>query len=76
MDSSNDSDDESGLTLGEFLQKMKSEDAGQFTVGQFVAQLKKHTPVKPLTNNPACVMCEFAMTALEKQLINNHTEVY
>ena len=73
MDDSND--DERGLTVGEFLRMVKSEQAAQFTVGQFVAQIKKDSPKKPLTNNPACVMCEFAMSALEKQLINNHTEV-
>jgi len=73
MDDGND--DERGLTLGEFLRMVKSEQAVQLTVGQFVSQIKKDSPRKPLTNTPTCVMCEFAMTALEKQLINNHTEV-
>ena len=78
MDSSNDDDDQSGLTLGEFLRKMKSKSPVKpITVGEFVSQIKKEDARgKPtFTNNPACVMCEYAMSALEKQLINNHTEV-
>lgn len=77
MPSSNDDDDRSGLTLGEFLRKMKSKaPAKPITVGEFVSQIKKaDARGKPtISNNPACVMCEFAMSALEKQLINNHTE--
>lgn len=53
---------DSGITVGEFLEKIKNQD-------------KKVIESKPLENTPMCVMCEFAMATLEKRILNNNTEV-
>lgn len=49
------------------------------TVGEFLDSIKQ-IPAEPSqkiasTNTPMCVMCEYAMSILEKRLITNSTEV-
>ena len=75
-----------GITLEEFLKKVKDEGhrSSETTLGQFMNGIKsgKSGKVKQWTNptasaknTPTCVMCEFAMAALEKQFITNKTTV-
>ena len=46
------------------------------TVGDFLKKIKQEEPRKlASTNTPMCVMCEYAMSTLEKRLITNSTEV-
>lgn len=49
------------------------------TVGQFLTKIKQDLPAEPRKvssiNTPMCVMCEYAMSILEKKLITNNTEV-
>jgi len=49
------------------------------TVGEFLDKIKQDVPAEPKeiesTNTPQCVMCEYAMSVLEKRLLTNSTEV-
>jgi hypothetical protein len=49
------------------------------TVGEFLNKMKQEVPAEPIqiksTNTPMCVMCEYAMSILEKRLLTNSTEV-
>ncbi len=49
------------------------------TVGEFLETIKQGVPAKPKeiesTNTPQCVMCEYAMSILEKRILTNSTEV-
>lgn len=76
----------SGITLGEFVGKMKkakqSEEPVEGTLGEFVNRIKSGTNKVTKTKewksekgSPTCVMCEYAMSALEKQFITNKTAV-
>lgn len=51
-----------GITVGEFLNSIKQNPAEK---SQKIAS----------TNTPMCVMCEYAMSVLEKRLLTNSTEV-
>lgn len=51
-----------GITVGEFLNSIKQTPAEK---SQKIAS----------TNTPMCVMCEYAMSVLEKRLLTNSTEV-
>lgn len=55
-----------GITVGEFLDKIK----------QDVPETKAETKQIESTNTPQCVMCEYAMSVLEKRLLTNSTEVF
>jgi len=48
------------------------------TVGEFLDKIKQDVPAEPKqiksTNTPQCVMCEYAMSILEKRLLTNSTE--
>ena len=49
------------------------------TVGEFLETIKQDVPAKPKdiesTNTPQCVMCEYAMSIIEKRILTNSTEV-
>jgi hypothetical protein len=51
----------------------------EITVGEFLDKIKQDVPAEAKqiesTNTPQCVMCEYAMSILEKRLLTNSTEV-